>query len=64
MNDVFMQSYPVKIFNRYGQLIYEGHDGWRGTTDGGLADPGVYFYECAMRDGTVMKGSIEVVLLK
>ena len=64
MNDVFMQSYPVKIFNRYGQLIYEGLDGWRGTTDGGLADPGVYFYECAMRDGTVMKGSIEVVLLK
>ena len=64
MNDVFMQSYPVKIFNRYGQLIFEGTDGWRGTTDGGIADPGVYFYECAMRDGTVMKGSIEVVLLK
>lgn len=64
MNDVFMKSFPVKIFNRYSQLIFEGMDGWDGSTNGEMADPGVYFYEVAMRDGTVLQGTIEIVLLK
>lgn len=63
MNDCFMKSYPVKIFNRYSSLIFEGPDGWDGTTNGAKADPGVYFYEVTMRDGTVLQGTIEIVLM-
>lgn len=63
LNDVFMKSFPVKIFNRYSQLIYEGNDGWNGHSAGQMVDPGVYFYEVVMRDGTVMQGTIEVVKL-
>lgn len=61
LNDVFMKGHLVVIFNRYGQEIFTGNDGWDGTYRGLLADPGVYFYEVVMHDGTSRKGSIEIV---
>ncbi|MCQ2234281.1 MAG: gliding motility-associated C-terminal domain-containing protein, partial [Paludibacteraceae bacterium] len=61
LNDEFMRGFHVIIFNRYGQKVFEGNDGWDGTYRGILADPGVYFYAVTLRDGTVTKGSIEVV---
>ena len=61
LNDVFMKGHKVYIFNRYGQLMCEGNDGWDGRFRGTLADPGVYFYEVKMKNGVVYKGSIEVV---
>lgn len=64
LNDVFMEGYPVVIFNRYGQKIFEGKDGWDGTCRGELVDPGVYFYEIILRSGEMHKGSIEVVYFK
>ncbi|MCQ2207691.1 MAG: gliding motility-associated C-terminal domain-containing protein, partial [Paludibacteraceae bacterium] len=61
LNDHFMRGFHVTIFNRYGQFVFEGDDGWDGTYRGVLADPAVYFYVLTMRDGTIRKGSIEVV---
>jgi gliding motility-associated-like protein len=59
-----MKGHHVYIFNRYGQEIYEGSDGWDGYYRGVLADPGVYFYEVEMKNGVTHKGSVEVVKIK
>ena len=61
LNDIFMERHPVTIFDRYGQKVFTGENGWDGTHKGVLVDPGVYFYTVTMIDGTVMKGTIEVV---
>lgn len=60
-NDVFMKGYPVKIFNRYQQMVYEGVDGWNGEYNGQLAEPGTYFYILEKKDGRTLKGTIELV---
>jgi hypothetical protein len=52
------------IFNRYGQKVYEGTDGWKGDYAGKLADPGAYFYVLYLPDDKVKKGTIEVVKVK
>lgn len=64
MNDVFMEGYPVIIFNRYGQKMVESDNGWDGKCRGELVDPGVYFYELVLRDKSKHKGTIEVVYFK
>ena len=64
LNDFFMERHPVTIFDRYGQKVFQGLNGWDGTHNGHRADPGVYFYEVVMIDGTVMKGSVEIVKIK
>lgn len=64
LNDVFMKGYFVMIFNRYGQKVFEGEDGWDGKIDGVLVDPGVYFYDTRLKDGSVVSGTIEVVKIK
>lgn len=65
LNDIFMERHPVTIFDRYGQKIFEGENGWNGTNKkGARVDPGVYYYSVVMIDGTVMKGTIEVVYLR
>lgn len=64
LNDIFMERHPVTIFDRYGQKVFEGKNGWDGTHNGAMADPGVYFYTVVMIDGTVMKGTIEIVYIK
>ena len=63
LNDVFLKGRDVIIFDRYGNRVYEGTDGWDGTTKGGVADPGVYFYD-AVINGRNYKGTIEVVYFK
>ncbi|MBQ9100747.1 MAG: gliding motility-associated C-terminal domain-containing protein, partial [Paludibacteraceae bacterium] len=60
-NDTFMPNHQVMIFDRYGDKIFEGNDGWDGTFKGRRVDPAVYFYSVIMRNGTVIKGTIEVV---
>lgn len=64
LNDVFMKGHKLVIFNRYGGMVYQGEDGWDGTSKGLMADPGVYFYEVYMNDGSVRKGSVEVVKIE
>ena len=64
LNDIFMERHQVTIFDRYGQKVFEGSDGWDGTKGGKLADPGVYFYSVIMTDGSQRKGTIEIVYLR
>lgn len=73
-NDIFMEDFKVTIFNRFGQVIFDGDNGWDGSTYsnatdpnqvkrtcGAMADPGVYFYSVILKDGKETKGTIEVV---
>lgn len=63
-NDVFLAKREVVIFDRYGQKVFEGSNGWDGTDyNGKLVDPGVFFYK-AIINGNTFKGTIEVVYLR
>jgi len=59
-NDSFMEGYKVEIYNRYQQKVHEGDNGWNGMYRGKLAEPGTYFYRLFMKDGKILKGTVEV----
>lgn len=61
LNDVYMEGYYVIIFDRYGQKVFEGGNGWDGTHRGVLADPGVYYSKVKLNNGKVVSGTIEIV---
>jgi hypothetical protein len=63
LNDVFMKGHKVIIFDRFGQKVFEGDDGWDGhnQVNGKRAVPDVYYYYLHLRNGKSHKGSIEVV---
>lgn len=64
LNDIFLEGRQVTIFDRYGQKVAEGNNGWDGTLKNGkMADPAVYFYS-AVINGNSFKGTIEVVYNK
>ncbi|MBO4807162.1 MAG: gliding motility-associated C-terminal domain-containing protein [Paludibacteraceae bacterium] len=63
LNDYFLKGRTVTIFDRYGQRVFEGNDGWDGTTARGPVDPGVYFYDVRLNSRS-FQGTIEVVYLK
>ena len=44
VNDVFMKSWHLQIFNRNGLMLHEGDDGWDGTYNGKVVNNGTYFY--------------------
>ncbi len=60
-NDVFMAGLSVKIFDRNGTLLFEGDNGWDGKYKGTVMRPAVYFYIVTFPDGTVRKGTIQIV---
>jgi hypothetical protein len=69
-NDTFMPSYKIKVYNRYGVLIYETKNkqqetqGWDGRfqNTNKLVNPGVYYYVVVDDNGKVTrKGSVNVV---
>ena len=46
-----VKQFAVKVFNRWGELVYEGQDvtkGWDGTYKGGASPEGVYVYEISL----------------
>ncbi len=51
LNDVFspntlgILSYDLKIFNRWGELLYSGSIPWDGTFKGKIVEDGVYMYQ-------------------
>lgn len=49
-NDVFMKGYALKIVNRWGEVLYEGQDGWDGTRDGKKVSAGTYYYVVSIPD--------------
>lgn len=59
-NDHFLKGRSVIIFDRYGERVFVGEDGWDGTKHGNRVDPGVYFYE-AVINGVKYSGTIELV---
>lgn len=61
LNDVYMEGYQVVIFDRYGQKVFEGGNGWDGTHRGAMADPGVYYSKVILNNGKVVSGTIEIV---
>lgn len=59
-NDDFMPGYKVVIYDRYGNIVCNSNDGWDGNYRGETAEPGVYMYVITLKDGRVVKGTIEV----
>ncbi|HNE51303.1 MAG TPA: gliding motility-associated C-terminal domain-containing protein, partial [Chitinophagales bacterium] len=59
----------VRIFNRWGQLVFETNDpsniGWDGTFKGQELNPGVFVYymdvECINGERTIKKGDITLL---
>ncbi len=47
-----LSEYNIQIFNRWGQMVYEGHnadEGWDGTYNGTEAAVGIYTYRIAYK---------------
>lgn len=68
-NDVFapvigMQTGELRIFNRWGNLVYRGKlpQGWDGTSGGRSCSEGVYFW--AVEDGDTSPHRGEVTLIR
>jgi gliding motility-associated-like protein len=53
---VFIETFSLKIYNRWGQLVFETNDmnkGWNGTFEGKLCQSDVYIFKA---EGTGRKG--------
>lgn len=50
-NDIFAKGVHLIIFNRWGQLLYEGVEGWDGTYNGQRVSPGTYYYVMTLNKG-------------
>jgi len=67
MNTKFAEGMEIVVYNRFGEKVFEGPDGWDGVIyskfakQGVLADPGVYYYQVTVPGEVVKKGTIEVV---
>lgn len=65
INDIFGKEHDLVIFNRWGQAVYEGNEGWDGTHNGKNVSPGTYYYILEIIDHnnqkTVLKGSVTVI---
>lgn len=62
-NDAFADGLGIKltVFDRYGNVMAEGSDGWDGRSLSGLqCMPGVYFYVAELPDGSTHKGTVEI----
>jgi gliding motility-associated-like protein len=43
-NDKLLEGFYIKVFDRWGLLLYEGSDGWDGRYKGRMMSAGTYFY--------------------
>jgi gliding motility-associated-like protein len=44
VNDVFLKGYQITVFNRWGDVMYEGVDGWDGKYKGEEVNTGTYYF--------------------
>lgn len=44
VNDLFMRGYQITIFNRWGDIMYQGIEGWNGKKDGEDVNTGTYYF--------------------
>jgi len=67
-NAVFLKGLNIKILNRWGELLYEGTDGWDGKDKGNLVSAGTYFYIVTLTDSNnsskELKGAVTVIIKK
>ncbi len=62
INDYFMRGEYIEIYNRWGQLLYNGIDGWDGRYKGEKVGNGTYFYVIKNNEGQVsLKGSVTIL---
>ncbi|MBI9033365.1 MAG: gliding motility-associated C-terminal domain-containing protein [Bacteroidales bacterium] len=65
INDTFMDGCMLEIYNRWGQLIFKGEQGWNGEYQKKVVPPGTYFYiRFTDRAGNAIapiKGTVTVV---
>ncbi|NTW31650.1 MAG: hypothetical protein HGB12_03335, partial [Bacteroidetes bacterium] len=72
VNDLFLKGLNIKIFNRWGQMIYEGKDGWDGKYNGQYVSKGTYYYVIKLTNvngsdsnvngvNTEVKGTVNIV---
>lgn len=65
INDIFLSGYEIKVFNKWGVVLYEGDEGWDGTYNGEPVSSGSYFYvritNMLGEKITPVKGSVSIV---
>ncbi len=49
-NDVLLAGFNITVFDRQGNIMYQGNGGWDGTVNGKPANQGVYLYTVDMLD--------------
>ncbi len=64
-NDDFVKGLDrpisIQVYDRTGNMVYEGSDGWAGESKNGtLVMPGVYYYVATLPDGSTRKATVEV----
>ena len=64
INDIFLKGYDIKVFNRWGKILFEGTEGWDGTYKGSPVPAGTYYYVLTSNEGNqsqTAKGSVTVI---
>jgi hypothetical protein len=65
VNDIFLKGLDLTVLNRWGQIIYQGTEGWNGKSDGVDVNSGTYYYIVKLKDVnnviTEVRGVITVV---
>ncbi|MDR2038337.1 MAG: gliding motility-associated C-terminal domain-containing protein [Bacteroidales bacterium] len=61
-NDRLLENFHIKVFDRWGLLLYDGTDGWDGRYKGKMMPAGTYFY--VLIDDTTGKEYKSSVLLQ
>ncbi len=44
VNDLFLKGYQITVFNRWGDVMYQGIDGWDGKFNGEDVNTGTYYF--------------------
>jgi gliding motility-associated-like protein len=64
VNDVFLKGLDITIFNRWGQELYSGKEGWDGKYNGKNVSPGTYYFILKLYDikktESEVKGSVTI----
>ncbi len=50
INDTLLPDYAITIFDRNGNMLYQGETGWDGTFNGQPANEGIYLYVVEVTD--------------